>query len=258
MSGRLTSVIAAVAALAAAASISSAEKMKKAPRQPLEITKSSYVITQGGEKKGSEDILQTVYNDNTVTFDVTADFSPVAEVSLHQDADLELEEESYFPMKYHLDKKIRQKDSDVELFIDVEMFANVAVMTTGTKTQSATRNIVVPTGSAFVETGVVYIYYQFLHWYDRDRGGPQNFDVLDVGSGESSTVSMQLVTQDTVTVDDADIPTDLYVVNREKYDVKLYVATDGRIVRAEQNMLRFDLADWSREDLQGSGAAKSE
>lgn len=257
MSGRLVSVAAALAALVLSSSVTSAEKPKAPPRVPLQITKMSYVITHNGEKKGYENIVQTEYSDNTVVFDVDADFGPVPDVSIQQDVDLTLQDESYFPMKYRQERHVRQKDSGTDVTVEVEMFSNVAVIRTSTPNSSSSRNVVVPTGAAFLETGVVYPYYQLLYWYDKDRGRRQNFDALDIGKSVPSTVGVQFVAHDTVSVNGAEVSADLYVVSRDQYDVKLYVGADGRIVRVDQNMLLFDLVDWSREDLRKDDAATS-
>lgn len=241
-------VIVLVAALAVS---SLAEKPIKAPREAIEVTRSSYVILQNGVEKGGEEIVHTVYNDNTITFETRQTLTPTPAVTMAQSVNMLVQEESYFPISYHMDKKIEQQDSGMEMSVDVKMFANVAVYTTATPTQSGSRNIVLPTGAAFIETGAVYVYHTLLFWYDDEAGGRQNFEVFDVAGGRPGNVVVQHVAADTVTVAGTQYQADLYRVERDTFSVTLYVDGDGRIVRVDQNQFFFDLAEWSREGAEG-------
>lgn len=250
MSGRLSRGLAAIAIVtlvAAPALVALAARPQKPPREALEVTKSSYVIVQDEKERGTEEIVRTDYNDNKVTFEITQTLSPMPEVQMTQSSEFVVEEESFFPVSYRMTKHIKQSDSEMEMGIDIDMFANVAVMTTKTKMSSGTRKIVVPTGAAFIETGAVYVYYQFLFWYDRDLGGRQNFEVLDVTTGKTSGVVVQLLNQQTVTVGGEDYVADAFLVEREHFNATVFVDADGRIIRVDQNYMYFDLTDWSRE-----------
>jgi hypothetical protein len=250
MSGRLSrniAIIGAVVLVAATALAALADRPQKKPREAMAVTQSAYVVIQNGEEKGTENIIRTDYNDNTVTFQIKQTLSPVPQVNMEQDTELILEEESFFPVAYHMQKRIEQGDSKMQMEIDVEMFANVAVVTTSTGAQSGTRNIVVPTGAALIETGVVYVYHQLLFWYDRDLSGRQNFEVLDVSTGKPGNVVVQFLNQQTVNVGGQDYVADAFRVEREAFDATVFVDADGRIVRVDQNYMNFDITEWSRE-----------
>jgi hypothetical protein len=156
-------------------------------------------------------------------------------------------EDSFFPIEYHQDKEVGNEDDQMAMQLDIEMFANVAVVTTGAQKAGAARNVVVSTGAAILETGSVYTYEPFLFWYDRDLGGRQNFDVLDAGTRRPASVVMSLIGQDTVTVDGKRYEADIFQVEREKFDVQIFVDEIGRIIRVNQNFMVFDLVAWSRE-----------
>lgn len=252
MSNRTSRIALAAAACVLTAALVAAQPMRgdKPPRKPrkaLDVTRWSYSIVQGGQDKGTESGVKTEYNDNTVTFDVVLDMTPAENTGMKETVDLTVQADSYFPLRFSMVKKVRMGESGTELHTDIEMFANLAVVKTTTPGSSGTRKVVVPTGAAFVETGTVYSYYQLLFWYNRELGGWQNFDALDVGSGKAETVGLYLTGQDTVTVSGSEYPVDVFKLRREKFEVTLYVDDQERMVRVEQNLMTFDLTDWSHE-----------
>jgi len=223
------------------------DKPPRPPRTALDVTRWSYSIVQGGQDKGTEAGVKTEYNDNTISFDVDLDLSPAEDTGMKETVALIIQADSYFPLRSSVVKKVRMGDSNTELDTDIEMFANLAVIKTSTPGSSGTRKVVVPTGAAFIETGMVYSYYQLLFWYDRELGGWQNFDALDVGSSKVESTGLFLAGQDTVTVSGTEYPVDVFKLRREKFEVTLYVDDQGRMVRVEQNLMTFDLTDWSHE-----------
>jgi len=252
-------VIAAVVLLAGALAVAASgalagDKPQKPPRAAVHVLRATYDVYQNNEVKGYENIERTSYNDNTITFDVEYQLKPTEAVTAHQSVEMFLREDSYFPLRFHEEKNIDQQGSTMSLAIDIEMVSNVAVYTTTSPNNTGTRNIVVPNGTAFVETGVVYIYYPFLFWYDNDRGGRQNFDVLDVGGGRLKSVVMEHLPSQTITVGGQEYEADLYLVERDRYNVNLFVGDDGRILRVEQNYMRFDLTSWSLEGGDSGGS----
>jgi hypothetical protein len=240
-------------AATAARAVPAGNKPQKPPRAAVQVVRAAYDVFQNDEVKGHENIVRTNYSDNTIAFDVEYVLSPAEAITARQNVELLLREDSYFPLRFHEEKNIDQQGSQMQISIDVEMLSNVAVFTSSTSGKSGSRNIVVPTGAAFVETGVVYIYYPFLFWYDNDRGGRQNFDVLDVTGGRIKAVVMEHLSRQTVTVGGQEYEADLYLVERDRYNVNLFVDDDGRILRVEQNFMRWDLTSWSLEGGESGG-----
>jgi hypothetical protein len=222
-----------------------AEKPEKPPREAVTVTRSTYKIIQADQEKGTEEIVRTDFNDNTVVFEVLNTLHSSPEVTMEQNAVLTVVDESFFPLEYRSKKTITHSDGAVEIGIDAEMFANVAVYTTRSASRSGSRNIVLPTGSVFIETGVVYVYYQLLFAYNHELGGRQSFNTFNVDSGKKSSVVVQLLARDTVAVAETEYEVDIYKIQREQFDITLFVDDDGRIVRVEQNFMTFDLVDWS-------------
>lgn len=224
-----------------------AAKPNKTPRAAISVTKAAYTVLRAGEESGFEKWVRTVYNDNTIEFDVDYQFFPAPGMGMVNKYMLLLREETRFPVEYSLDRRVISPDDTLQMHLGVDMYANVAEITSGSATTSNAHDVVVPTGAAIMETGVVFVYEPLLFWYDRDLGGRQNFEVLEPASGRPLTVSMQYVTRDTITVNGVEYATDLYLLERENFDVKLYVDADDRLVRVDQNYMMFDLADWTRE-----------
>jgi hypothetical protein len=224
-----------------------AEKPARKARAAVGSTRSEYAIAQQGREMGSESILRTDYNDNTVVFGVHSRLEPAPETVMDQNVEFTVVEESFYPLGYRMAKRIDQGDSGITMEISIDMFANVAVMTSKSANAEGTSRIVLPTGAAFVETGTIYAYEQFLFWYDRRLGGRQNFDAMDVANGKEESLVVQLIAADTVSVGGEATPVDVYKLHRPYFEVTLYVDGAGRMVRAEQNFMTWDLKEWSHE-----------
>jgi hypothetical protein len=241
-----TALALTAALLAAAVAAAMAEKPKKPPREAVGVTRSTYKVIQAGEQKGSEKIVHTVYNDNTVVFEVESTLHSTPEVTMQNSIVFTAVDESFFPLEYHAEKTITHPEGQVTIGIDAEMFANVAVYTTRSgAAEGNSREIVLPAGSVFLETGVVYSYYQLLFAYHRELGGRQTFNTLNVDSGKPGEVVVQLLASDTINVEGTAYEVDIYKIQRKSFDITLYVDHDDRIVRVEQNMMAYDLAEWS-------------
>jgi len=218
-------------------------------REAMGSTRSEYTITQREREIGSESIVRTDYNDNTVTFTVHSHLEPAAETRMDAEIELTVVEESFYPLKYTMTKQVKQGESGMSMETSIEMFANVAVMTTKSGKAEGTRRIVLPTGAALVETGAIYAYEQYLFWYDRDLGGRQSFNAMDVASGKEESDVVNLIAQDTLSVMGQETPVDVYKLQRQSFDVTLYVDATGRMVRVEQNFMTWDLRKWSHEGV---------
>jgi hypothetical protein len=65
---------------------------------------------------------------------------------------------------------------------------------------------------------------------------------------------MEHLPSQTITVGGQEYEADLYLVERDRYNVNLFVGDDGRILRVEQNYMRFDLTSWSLEGGDSGGS----
>jgi hypothetical protein len=200
-----------------------AEKPARKARAAVGSTRSEYAIAQQGREMGSESILRTDYNDNTVVFGVHSRLEPAPETVMDQNVEFTVVEESFYPLGYRMAKRIDQGDSGITMEISIDMFANVAVMTSKSANAEGTSRIVLPTGAR------------------------QNFDAMDVANGKEESLVVQLIAADTVSVGGEATPVDVYKLHRPYFEVTLYVDGAGRMVRAEQNFMTWDLKEWSHE-----------
>lgn len=230
-----------------AGSFAAGMKPPRKVREAVGTTRADYIINRQGEEVGSESIVRTDYNNNSVSFTVHNQLNPSKDTHMDEKVEFTVVEESFYPLKYEMTKDIKQGDSGISMQSSIEMFANVAVMTTKSAEAEGTRRVVLPTGTGFVETGTIYSYEQFLFWYDRDLGGRQSFNAVDVSNGKEETIIVNLIAQDTLRVQGMDTSVDVYKVQRKAFDVTLYVDPNSRVVQVEQNFMTWKLIDWSRD-----------
>jgi hypothetical protein len=161
-----------------------------------------------------------------------------------QHIELTVEEESYFPRTLHITKTVSQPNGS-ETFthkIDVEMFSNVAVVNTLLRDQPGAKQVVVPTGVAIEDLGVLAYLYQTLFWYDKESGGEQRFQWLDPIAGEVHSGDIKTDPDTTIPVLKKKTKVSVYQIDRERLGpATLWVDSKGFIVRGEQNMFTYEL-----------------
>jgi hypothetical protein len=215
-------------------------------KKPVALTKTSrtaYRIVQDKKELGKEAVEKKVFDNNTIVFNIDASMAYGQGVTMKQHVELTVEEESFFPRELHIHKTVSQLDGQTfEHQIDVEMFANVAVTSNTLRDQTNKRRLVVPTGIAIADLGVVGYWYQVLFWNDRASGGGQRFQWLDpilvsVNSGE-----LKLDGETTLTVLGKKTKVSVFKLERERLGpATLWVDKQGTIVRGEQNLFTYEL-----------------
>jgi hypothetical protein len=215
-------------------------------KKPVKLTKTQrteYRIMQDKKEMGREAVEKKVFDNNTIVLNIDATMSYGAGVTMKQHAELTVEEESYFPRTLHIHKSVSQLDGHTfDHDINVEMFANVAVASSALGGQSNSRRVVVPTGVAIADLGVLAYWYQTLFWYDRDTGGGQRFQFLDPISVTVSSGEMKLDGETTIPVLGKKTRVSVFKLERERLGpATLWVDKNGTIVRGEQNLFVFEL-----------------
>jgi hypothetical protein len=216
-------------------------------RKPVALTstlRTEYRIMQGKKQMGTEKVEKKVFDNNTVVFTIDATMAYGPGVTMTQHAELTLEEESYFPRTLHILKTVAQPNNDsFQHQIDIEMFSNVAVVTSSLREQKGSRRIVVPTGIAIEDLGVLAYLYQTLFWYDKDTGGDQRFQWFDPISVDVHSGEMKMDREPaTITVMKKKTKVSVFRLEREKLGpAMLWVDKQGTIVRGEQNLFTFEL-----------------
>jgi hypothetical protein len=202
-----------------------------------------YRILQGKEEKGREIVEKRVFSNNTVAFLIEATMTYGPGLTMSQHIELTVEEESFFPRTLHIRKQVMQPDStSFEQRVDVELFSNVAVVTSRLNNQENSRRVVVPTGLAMSDVGVLGYLYQFLFWYDRESGGGQRFEWLDPVTVNINGGEIKWAKEETIPVLGKKTRVDVFMLERDKIGpATVWVDARGDIVRGEQNQFVFEL-----------------
>jgi len=248
--GRNTAAVAWVAASAlaiVAASITPVRAMSPHQKKPVKLTstlRTEYRVTSSDNKPvGSETVEKKVFDNNTIAFtiDSALDYGPG--VVMKQHVELTVEEESYFPRELHITKTVSQPDgTSFQHQIDLRMFANVAVVKSVLRGIPGGKTLVVPTGVAVEDLGVLGYLYQTLFWYDRETGGEQRFQWLDPVGVEVHTGSINMEREATIPVLKKKTKVTIFDIERERIGpARVWVDKDGTIVRGEQTMFTYEL-----------------
>jgi len=214
----------------------------RAARKVISTENMTYTIVQDTTKVGTERVLKTTYSDNVVDYKgaIATHLSPV--VTVEQSTDLQLGDDSYFPIHYRTHKKTTARGHTVEQTTELEMFANVGVLTEQLAPgKTVTHNVVMPSGTAVLETGVIHHLYEIVHGYNDDSGGRQAFDIIDFPSGKLGQGVLYFAGDDTLSVMGHKEPVREYHFDRSSYSQKFYVDAQGRIVAADFGYMRYEL-----------------
>jgi len=246
---RVASLIAAAAMIWLPASAARGETPHQRSEASLRSTLvTEYRIMKQGDKAndvkvGSETVEKKVFNNNTVVFNIVAVMTYGEGVSMTQHIELVLEEESFFPRTLKVEKTVSQGEKgDFDQEISVEMFSNLAVVRSKLGGKESERRIVVPTGIAITDVGVLGYLYQTLFWYDRKLGGKQRFEYLDPVGVAIQSGEMTVDGEETILVMGKKIKTTVFKLVRDKLGpATLWLDADGVIVQGEQNFFKYEL-----------------
>ena len=229
--------------LVLSAAIAAAGPHQKKPVKLTSTVVAEYRIVQGKKPMGTERIEKKVFDNNTVVFNIDNELSYGPGVTMKQHCELTVEEESYFPRTLHITKSVAQPDGQkFDHQIDVEMFSNVAVVTSMLRDQSGSKRAVVPTGVGIQDLGVLGYLYQTLFWYDKETGGEQRFQYLDPIGVEVHSGDIKLDPETTIPVLKKKTKVSVFQIEREKMGAAtVWVDSKGVIVRAEMNLFVYEL-----------------
>lgn len=236
------------AAIVVAAAHAGATPMRTVKEPALVVTeRSTYAIVQEGAEVGKEASIRRTYDNNTIRFEVDHQLHKPG-LDMVTKADFLLEEESYFPRSYRAEQTVTQPDDEFVHTVGVEMFANVAVLTSEMRTSKTSRRIVVPAGIAVQTVGTVYQWHQILFWVDPKGPGRHKFQWLDPASGVVESGEIYVADPETIVVLGKKTPVTVYKAERERLGPAIiYVDKKKRIVKVEQNMMTYRLDQWSEE-----------
>jgi hypothetical protein len=239
-------VTAAAAFAAVSATFVAVYAMPAHQKKPVKLTSTvttEYRVIQDKKKMGSEKIEKKMFDNNTILFTVDAVLTYGPGITMTQHCELTVEEESYFPRTLHIKKTVTQPNAGNFVHtIDVEMFSNVAVINSMLRDTPGSRRLVVPTGVAIEDLGVLAYLYQTLFWYDKESGGEQRFQWLDPIAVEVHSGDIKMDPETTIPVLKKKTKVSVYQIDREKIGAAtVWVDSKGIIVRGEQNMFVYEL-----------------
>jgi len=239
--------------LAASASAGGMRDVKE--KSLTRVEKSKYVVIQLAaigdappRAIGYESVVRRTYDDNTITYDARVVMQFTEEVSWDHTTSLTVEEESYFPRAYSMKRITRQGDNEFTMNTKIRMFSNVAVIEKDIGAKVEKVSMVLPTGAPFVDMGIAHQFYQLLFWYDDQSGGRQSFEYFDPTRYVVSSLVLNRGGSETIDINGKKYETTIYTVERENSNSKIFVDDKERIIRLDQNYMRFDLVEWSDED----------
>jgi hypothetical protein len=240
--------LAVAGAMAAAAVLTAASPMQKAkPATVKSETHMRYRIVQQDREIGGESLVRRVYDNNTVTFDMQNRIGTMGAVMI-QTGHLSLEEETYFPLDYTVDKTVAQPTDTLRLTFTADMVSNVAVLGSEHAGLKDTRRVVVPTGAAVYESGTMLFWYEVLPTIAGNSTGRHRFDWVDPTTAKVESGEIYVDGKETIPVLGKKTPVTVFKAERERLGpATLWVDSQRRIVRCEQNLTTFELVEWSEK-----------
>jgi hypothetical protein len=236
MSRTVVSVLTLACLLGWAGVFASPPEKEAAHPNVKDAVKGVYSIFQMDREIGIERFSKTVYDNNRMTLESRSVFTIAEPDSFIEATSMTLEDDSYFFLDYASSRIAGKLDHRTE----IEMFSNVASITTttGGKSNSITRTV--STGALLIQSGVVHHLELYLLRYNHEVGGKQSISVFDpIGKSEYTKIVEMAGTEETAVRDETRL-LKLYTVQGEKgLEMKLYVDESNRIVKAENPLQRM-------------------
>lgn len=209
---------------------------KTAPPAVKEAVEGAYTIMQLDREIGVESFSRTVYDNNTVVLEARTVTRVTEPDSMVDTSSLTLEEDSYFLIDYRSSRnagKLQQKTS-------IDVYANVAHITTDTNGRRNTLTKALPTGVLCVQSSTASNLEMYLKRYNDTAGGKQSILVFDPLGKREYTKVLEKTGQEQIDVLGTRQPCTVYALQDSKgIQVKFYVDATGRVVRAEIPLQRM-------------------
>ncbi len=194
---------------------------------------------------GSETYTKKTYSTNTIVFEgeVELDFTIINAASgvIKTSSQLEIEEDSYFPRRYHM----LRESKGVEQELTIEMVSNMAIVTKRLNDRKENEKLTLSTGAMFVEGNLVHHRALLLHRVTSAAPGKQNVLIFDPHLKKESTAIIEYVGEEDVDLDGTVQPLKLYKISIEKLtEMKLYVDDKGIVVKANNGAQDFILTSF--------------
>jgi hypothetical protein len=245
--GSRSAIIAVVLAACAAGARAETPMHAKKPVRLLSTVHAAYRVVQQDTEVGTESWERRTYDNNTVTYDVASTVR-MGGAAVSKKVRLVLDDESYFPRSFRSEQAIVQGADTTRITFTAEVFSNVVVVGSDMRGRTDSRRIVVPAGLPIMELGTVYAWYQVLFWTDRTSRDHQRFEWLDPQRNVVESGEIYLAGEQSIDVLGKKTPVSVLKAERERLGpAQLFVDSQGRIVRCEQNVTIFELVKWTED-----------
>jgi hypothetical protein len=236
------------------AGLLSATSQEEQAAEPVHVETGTYKIMQKigqdtiPQEIGTETYTKTTYSNNTIIYqgDAEFDFTVISTASgkIKTVSRLEIEEDSYFPRRYHMIRT--SKGSEMETTI--EMVSNIAIITKRINDKTDKADLPISTGAMFIEGNFVHHRALLLHRFTSSLPGKQNIIIVDPQLKRESTAILEFVGEEDVEIDGAMRMLKLYKVSIEKLaEMKLYVDDKGIVVKASNGAQDFILTSFEEK-----------
>jgi len=142
---------------------------------------------------------------------------------------LELEDDSYFPRRYH----IIRRSQGMEQELSIEMVANMALVTKRIDDRVEKETLALSTGAMFIEGNLVYHRALLLHRFSSSFPGKQSTIIFDPHLKRESTAVIDFIGEENVEVEGGVKRLKHFRISIEKLpDMDLYVNDEGVVLKA--------------------------
>jgi hypothetical protein len=220
---------------------------QKKPVRLLSTVHATYRLVQQDSEVGTERVERRTYDDNTVTYDVTSVIR-MGPATISSKAHLVLDDDSYFPRSYRNEQVIEHGADTTSITYTAEVYSNVVVVGSDMQGRTDARRIVVPAGLPIMDLGNVFGWYQIVFWTDLSTTDRQRIQWLDVQRGRIESGEIYVAGEQTIDILGKKTPVSVLKAERERVGpAQLYVDSQKRIVRCEQNVTLFELVEWTED-----------
>jgi hypothetical protein len=197
---------------------------------------------------GSETYTKKTFSTNTIVFESRSkmDFTVIGAASglIQATSRLEIEEDSYFPRRYHM----RRTAKDVEVETSVEMVSNMAIISKRINDREEKATLTLSTGAMFIEGTLLHHRALLLHRFNSSLPGKQNVIIFDPHLKRETTAVIEFVGEEGVEIDGVMRTLNLFKVSIEKLaEMKLYMDEKGIVVRATNGSQDFILISFEEK-----------
>ncbi len=232
---------------------SSATERERAEGELSRVVRGTYTISRvhgvGGTSEviGTESFSKEYLTDNRIILESERQLNFAQDRFIRTAYRMVVEEEFWFPKRYEMREEVGGVVQQA-LEVDIEMFANVAVITSRRNDQEERDVRVLSTGAMFVQANQINQLALLLNRFSFASKVRQNINVFDPLKEIEGTATIEYAGEDSTTIDGVGKRLKLYKIRRDKSpEVRLHVDDDGNVVKTEDGIFEYILTSFEEE-----------